>query len=357
VKEAALAERSYPAWFIDALARADSQAPGLLRETLTSAQGRQNIIAAALALQNDAVSAEQASLLRHTRTNRVLCLLFPKLPDGYPAIVRHQRRQVQPPAFYHELREFLDRNSDCRQTLKALRESRHLNMESINVLRSLERLARLPKVLQVLPTERDALSLQDQIKLVRLLVPTISDADLRTAINRLIQDLHERVAWVRSGERLADSTTGLLEHIMAEIAFPEPPLEPQANLIPLRNCADMKRAAMRLRNCAADLIANVALGSSFYYIWQPPAREADCAFIELERTGKWWRVTSYRGERNRALDQVVESEMITDLRSAGAIVSESWPPTLLDRFSWFEPLKFQVEWESEVRGAETGDAW
>jgi hypothetical protein len=352
-----MSEQSYPAWFIEAVARADAHAHGLLCETLATGQKRQNIIAAALALLNEPVSVEQAAILRDRPTNRILTLLALKLPVGYQAIIANERRGIQPLRFYRALREFLDRNSDCQHTLKALRESRQLNLESIKVLRSLETLARLPGVLQVLPTERDALSLQDQIELVRHLVPNISNAELRTAINRLILELHERVTWVSSGERLADSPTGLLEHIMSKIAFPDPPLEPQANLIPLRNCADMKRAGLKLRNCAADLIANVALGSCFYYVWQPPARDADCAFIELERTGKWWRVSSFRGEGNRALDQVVESEMITDLRSAGAIVSDSWPPTLLDRFSWFEPLKFRVEWESEVRGGEAGDAW
>jgi len=95
------------------------------------------------------------------------------------------------------------------------------------------------------------------------------------------------------------------ERLSEFILFPEPPLSPHNQLIPLSSPDAMRQEAHSMQNCLSELVGDVVSGGFYYYHWEGP----EPATVRIRNTnpkgGGQWIFADAAGGRNRKLPNIL----------------------------------------------------
>jgi hypothetical protein len=326
-----------PNWFLRNLTTADQLAPGILSETLLAGAKRQQTLAAALALcgddkQNDHLSTELSETLRFTKTSELLSIVRNDLHPQYGSLIGNAKHGILDAQLYRSLATWMDHNPSL-QALKSLRHGPPLTEESLVILDTLDDVAHSATVLSLMLNRQMAQNLNDEIRIIRKLAPDLFRQELSGAIQAMCKEAkHSIDDGLTSETRSWYGVDGLFERLTHKARFPNPPLQPHPNLIPLDSPKALKRAGHSMRNCAERLIRHVVLGVDYYYLWVSPETQVPEAFIGLESKGVLWRVDEIRGKANADLEQETLKQIECDLEQSGAICVDEIPISFLDRY-------------------------
>lgn len=336
---------SLPEWLLEKLLKLDQLAEGLLRESLSAGPARQQAIAAAFALATPSQleCSDYAKTIAHSKTRDILPSVCPDLPSSFYQLVTNPRFGILQHVFYKNLAHWLENNS-CPRALKALRHGPNLSSRILNIIEILDPLAVSPRVLNILPDVASARALNNQLKILRQLVPEITDKELYQATRTMAKESEKCLAEVMASEDYIEQPQSLLMRFRDRLIFPEAPLCQHPNLLPLSTPKELHRAGRLLQNCARQLIESVAFDDCYYYLWQPDASDQPTALVRLRRAGCMWRYEDSLGKRNEKLNDKENAALIKDFEQAGAINGEDWPLDIWTEFSLYDAKKFRHEW-------------
>ena len=156
-----------------------------------------------------------------------------------------------------------------------------------------------------MPNVEQAEALNAALSLIRSLVPDATDDALRQSLTHLSPSDHDLSRWV----------LGWLARMRRVPVVP--PISPGDADLRLIHGSDMAELGRRFRNCAADRVGYIAVGSRIYYEW---IGLGDPAVVELRcLQGGRFVIEDIRGLRNANPAPAVADAIRARLSAAGVL--------------------------------------
>jgi len=195
------------------------------------------------------------------------------------------------PEFYFELASVMN----CPKRSHLLSHEKSPKSEFVFGLRRLPDELLAPSMIWVLEARR-LQSYRQLRNLINLLesVPTTIRSRIVDAI-RNVGTREEARRMVRRWE----------EKLSKFISFPEPPLLPHNQLIPLSSPDAMRQEAHSMQNCLSDLVGDVISGGVFYYHWEGPEPATVRIRNDDLKGQSQWIFADATGARNRKLPKIL----------------------------------------------------
>ncbi len=341
--------KTTPNWFLETLTNADRLAPGILLETLSGGPKRQQTVAAALALADggaaieDGLSNDLCALIKSTKTSNLLPTVCPTLHPDYAALIGNPKHSIFSKQLYRYLALWMEADPSKR-TLKALHHGPAITGEVLVILDVLDESAHTADVLAIIPELAVAEQLNNEIKIVKRCIPNLQSDQLAQAIDAMASDYRAYVSKMLAGEGRVRQPDSLYERLVEHFAFPSPPLKPHPCLTPLTTAKALKEVGRTMHNCAESLIESAALGGDYYYVWAPIGADDPQAFVQLSRTGSFWRIERVSGYDNDDLCDERRRILESHFEAAGAVCAGEWPPRFLSDYIWQDAEEFAARW-------------
>ena len=323
-------------WPLTALARLDREgARGLIADlAMAGMLTRQAafVVAASVDLDNptdflahldiDIAGAEGIGLaLRTRRARQIFAAVFKVAPNDVPSGYLRAVAKIEEagskapgmdpfddPASYRRLFEIFRSDPQGRRA-HALRYSRKLRASTISAVTHLDPLLFHHEIVSVIGTPQRVAAANDMLDLIRACHATIDEQKLVTAIRQSAASLGTLEVFARKALDTADN-------LPAPIAAAE-------GVRTLRTAADYRDLGVRLRNCAATKIAEVALG--LLVVVEVTHRAADGTELILAASlsplsdGRWI-VSEVGGVKNRRPPREVMADVLKRLQALGVVV-------------------------------------
>lgn len=323
-------------WPLAALARLDrSGARGLIADlTFAGVLTRQAAFVILAAVDLDAPVAFLKRLdiqvngaagiglaLRLRRARQIIGAAYDVDPDDVPtgflrAVAKIQEVHTDQPGFqpfadpasYRRLFDILVGQRNSRRA-QALRYSERLKSSTIDAALMLNPLLLWPEILAAIATPTRALAANEMLKLIKNCHTSVNEGALITSMRQSFKSLGVLEAFAKKALESAD-----------RLPTPIPAAE---GVRPLRTAADYRNLGIRLRNCAATKIGEVALG--LLAVVEVTHRAEDgsemvfAASLTPISDGRWM-VSEVTGVKNRRPPKEALRDVLTRLQALGAII-------------------------------------
>lgn len=298
-------------WALNTVCAIDEQHPaaGLAGRFLRAGSERRQVVAAycAVTLTKGAepVAPQVAKMLAASRSRTILEAAFGEVPIGLHGALFRTGQDIQERGYYRTLHRVL---SDPHQTgaARVVRQVRNLSE------------ARLHAILR-LPEELRRPGIADQV------------ADLATARDLAIAyDLIQKhggaapealISALKAASR-DGSISVWAGNWLDRLPFPPNPIPSSAKYRPVVSGRDLRRIALRYRNCARTLLISLVEGHS-------ALGELDCdqgsVLVHLRHQEAGWVLDSINRPRNVTIDPSIKKEALAFLAGNG-IATLSMPP-------------------------------
>lgn len=312
-------------WALARITELDVIAPGLAGSFLRASDERRQVLAAFLAVEGDRRPPDQevAQILKRSRHDALLHLAYGDIPIGFRSALGRAGRSIHPKRFYRYLFLVLStrgehRSHDVVQQLPTLEPSR------LRVLRALPERLRAARLVAL---HRDVTHARETAELYRLLTDIGADGEaLAKALREVDTARQLSECWRRWSWR---------------VRFPEPPVPASPTYAPVTEAAELKRLALRFRNCGRRYLADVLEGRHAFAIFCSDAGEA---VIHLRRREERWWLKDAIGRRNLPISSALRREVEAHLAHHGV---ERLPPHKPERGPWDVLREVSNRWEYE----------
>lgn len=192
---------------------------------------------------------------------------------------------------------------------RALASLATLSTASLEAVERLEPLLLHPEILKAMRTQQQVEDANALLHVLRASRPHLSDEQITKGLRQAL----------RVGKSLQ---TFLSNSITRAERLPEPPVPAAEDLRPLTTAADLREFGLRMRNCAADKIAEAALGLS--YVYEVTHREEDgtatILAVELTPLTDAWMVNQIKLKDNQRPKRHIVQAVCARLRSMGILI-------------------------------------
>lgn len=283
-------------WSLNYIVSLDVHDPGLAGAFFRASNERRQVIATLFACRpaptSKAEALELADLAKRATHREILIAAVGQVPTGLRGALARSGAQPHPKQFYRCLHHVLSaqEHSAAAAVIKRL--------GSIDLLR-LRILLRLPVGLQ-------SANLVTIISSVRMAADVAKLTDLLRNRGVELAAFADALATVSSLEQLAE----ICDRWCQKIAFPPHPLPPSEQYRPIGNGVELRRLALRYRNCAKRYLPQSLEGITAFgeFIWS-----GQQAVLHLEKRDGKWALEGIFGKDNMPVDQDLYSSAISYL--------------------------------------------
>jgi hypothetical protein len=278
---------SVDGWALDTVVALDAHSPGFAGAFFRASAERRQVIAAALAVAAPATPREAAlfaEFLSGSRHRDILSRTFGELPTGFRGALRRSGPKPHPRNFYRVLHQIF---SDNTHVAAAVRQLDTIDFVRLRVAQRLPRDLCSATLVQLIGDPRMS---ADVAALVRLFERSgVDRSSLAAAVRRVTTEKALSELWDRWSEKLP---------------FPDHPVPPADHYVPVRTGAELRRLALKFRNCARRYLANVM---------QREAAFAEFRFrdergvVHLARRGGQWTLSGIFGFDNEMVSTALRS--------------------------------------------------
>lgn len=291
-------------WSLSYIVELDTHRSGTAGAFLRASAERRQVIAAFLASKPLPSCAREAAALAEfisTATHRdILSEAFPTVPYGLRGALARSGPQPHPPSFYRLLYRLLTSPTDTAGVINQLEE---LNPRRLMIAQRLPFDIRLPNVVQLIANPRQA---ADVVKLVDLFSSNgIDRASLAEALRRVSTRKQMMHLWDRWSQKLL---------------FPPHPVPPSQHYTPISSGAELRRIALKYRNCARHYLVEVMETDAAFAEFGCAGGEA---VVHLKRRKHNWTLNGLFGKRNEAVPPVVRTPVTNYLQEHGVQTSNA----------------------------------
>ncbi len=209
---------------------------------------------------------------------------------------------------YHHLWTVMGADPHDRRA-RALSSLATLSTASLEAVERLEPLLLQPEILKGMKTQQQVEDANALLHVLRASRPHLSDEQITKGLRQAL----------KAGKSLQ---TFLNDSITRAERLPEPPVPAAVDLRPLTTAADLREFGLRMRNCAADKIAEAALGLS--YVYEVTHREEDgtatILAVELTPLTDVWMVNQIKLKHNQRPKRHIILAVCARLRSMGILI-------------------------------------
>jgi hypothetical protein len=266
-------------WALSAVARIDVEVPGFAGHFLRAGAERRQAIAAALSRMSDVEAAQAAKSFLTAKTREIIISAFGACPHGLLGALAKAGHQPHSAAFYHKLYRIFDAPRRRPNAARCIQQLRTISEAKLGSITKLPEVLRLPTLVESLPTAEDASGFVWLWR--RLLQAGTSEREL----------LHS----LRQASRVG-SLDGFAETWASRIDFPACPIPRSERFRPLANGREVKREALRFRNCAAEMLPSLLDGRRHLGIFT--CTDAVEVIVEMRRTDNGVFIDDVHGFQN-----------------------------------------------------------
>lgn len=320
--------RPFSGSYLETACRLDAAYPGFLNSVLRASDLRRAAIFAALAeIKLSGIDdlaarlrsipslachadfgtyAQIARALMAARAREIVRAIYSDLPDGYLGLLARLGPDPLPDRGLYRVAFNLFNNPANKARGKLLRQlTGTLSATKIEVAARLDPVLLHPAAFERLYDVNRVETLHAALAIIRALVPEATDEALRRSLDGLSPADRGLSQWV---QRWLRRMTRL------PVTPPIPENDPELRLL---SGPDMIELGRRFRNCAADRIAYLAVGSRLFFEWVGPGSPA---VVELRAlSGGRFVVEDLKGLRNAAPEQEVAAAIRARLEAAGVL--------------------------------------
>ncbi|MCR5879872.1 hypothetical protein [Phenylobacterium sp. J367] len=262
----------------------DGLASGVLRRLLRSSPLVRQAIFAAIAHTMDR-NEQEAELLAQAlcvgRARHVLDSAIGGVPDGLMGALERIGSTPLPRADHYKALVALFASPEKRDRTRCLQHCGEITSLTIDAVTHFDPKWLHPNVLRGATSLRD---LSDFLEALRLL-QSLPNGPSDEAVHRAIANMHGRA-------RLQNVIARLMRR---SAAYPEHPLDADADFRPLRTASDLIRAGRRFRNCLRHHVLGALTGRTAYAVFR---EQAVLEFRRLQ-TGGWLLFEVHGPENDR----------------------------------------------------------
>lgn len=278
-------------WALSAVARIDVEVAGFAGHVLRAGAERRQAIAAALSTMPIEAAAVAAKSFLAANTREIISSAFSTCPDGLVGALAKAGHQPHSPSFYVKLHRIFDAPQRRPSAKRCVQQLRTINEAKLGVIVKLPEILRLPTLVDLLATPDDAVGF---VWLWRRLLQA------GTSERELIHSL-------RQASR-AGSLAGFAETWASRIDFPACPIPQSVRFRPLSNGREVKKEALRFRNCAAELLPSLLDGRRHLGVFT--CTDAVEVIVEMRRTDHGVFIDKVHGFNNDTVATAQRREVL-----------------------------------------------
>lgn len=268
-------------WCLNYITALDRDFPGVAGAFLRSSSERRQVCAALMAMKPVPTDRSQRASLADRLTKgshrEILLSAFKSVPHGMRGALARSGPQPHAPAFYRVLHELLSSPAH-RKTAAVIRQLDALDLMRLRITIRLPDDIRTTPLVNIMESSRMA---ADVVRLVHLLSAHGLDREgLAEALRRVSTPDQFSRLWERWSEKLV---------------FPRNPLAASEHYTPINTGEQLRRLALRYRNCARRYLAQVMVGEHAFgeFQWD---REGGVVLLTL--SNRAWILDSIFGKDN-----------------------------------------------------------
>lgn len=276
----------------------------------------------------DATAEHLGTALRMRPVRDLVAATFGVAPARVPNRFLHALERIQeetaPPGMqpFDEARTYrrlwnimaADPRDGRTRTLSSMKT---LNTASLEAIERLEPMLLHPEILKAMTTPQQVEDANGLLRVLRASRPHLTDEQITRGLRQSLRAGKSLRMFVRKAITRAER-------------LPDPPFPPTEDFRPLTTAADLQEFGLRMRNCAADKIAEVALGLS--YVYEVTYRAEDGAIttlaIELTPLTDTWMVNQIKLKHNLRPRRHIVQAVCDRLRSIGILIPGPPPNSL-----------------------------
>lgn len=311
-------------WLLNRAVEIDEECPGFAGALIRASLERRHVTAAYLSLHSPrtkfgSVSALGEFLVTATHDD-ILRAGYGFLPSGLRGALGRGGRRPHPRRFYRYLHAIMA-SSARPETKRMILALEHITPGHLKIARALPSDLRLASLVETLEDVDDARALAILIDL--LVVSGLERGDLRRALKSV-------------------SSQEMLHRFAASWAFkvtlPPHPVAGSDHYIPVAHASELRRLALKHRNCARRHLANVLEGHVAFATYRSGTKEA---VIHLVRDEGGWHLDQIYGTANTRPASELAAQAMAHLARHGVVLrrSKQRPPSPWDslrRLAGFE---------------------
>ena len=316
-------------WLLNRAVEIDEHCPGFVGALIRGSLERRHVIAAYLSLDAPRNAPQSVrdlgEFLLGATNDAILQAGFGSVPGGLRGALGRSGKRPHPRRVYRYLHALM-MSSARPETKRMVLRLEQVNLGSLRIARSLPCDLRLASLVEVLEDVADARALK---LLIELLVGSgLERAELR----RALKSVTSREALHRFVVSWAFRTT-----------LPPHPVPGSDHYHPVTQAADLRRLALKHRNCARSHLANVLEGQAAFALFRLGDKEA---VVHLVHDYRGWHLDQIYGPANSRPDSRLATQAMAHLAGHGVVLrrARQRPPSPWDslrRLSGFE--NFQAE--------------
>jgi hypothetical protein len=255
----------------------------------------------------DAELRALSETIRTQSPRKLLMEVFGSCRDGFAGAMNKIGHAAQPPGFYLKLHTILS-DPGRRQIGNVIRQLRHLDAETLDVIEALDPLFLVPRFIDKVCSIQDARDLTQALALIKQHCRRATDEALDESIRHSDGPLSKWIEkWIMAADRL-----------------PKPPLDPGPDFVLLDTGPKMVEAGIRYRNClnSLDKVVRALRGKAFY--WEHPQHKV---IVEAKAIGPEpvWAYTRIHVFDNGSAPVRIGKEIEQQFLRAG-FTSLEWEP-------------------------------
>lgn len=286
-------------WSLSYIVALDMQRPGVAGEFFRASAERRQVIAALLSTKPEPPRHDEASelakLIGEADHGEILTAAFGNVPCGLRGALARSGPQPHPRSFYRVLFQLL--SSPEARVRPVIKQLTTLDLMRLRIVQLLPADVCTANLVELMGSVRMA---SDVAKLIELLTKGgIDRRALTQALGRVCSDHQLAELWDRWTQKLN---------------FPPHPVPASELYIPIQNGAELRRLALRYRNCARRYLSQVLDGEdAFAEFGVGPKR----AVIHLSKADGVWVLQGLFGKDNGMVAPEVRSAAVAYLTDQG----------------------------------------
>jgi hypothetical protein len=262
--------------------------------------------------------AELGRRIRMDNKKALLRKSIPGCPEGLTGAMGKIGWRVMASDRYDDLIDLLREPAAA----KVLCHIGRIKPRIISNLKQLDPAYRNNTIVANLCSDDDISELRYAVAVARRFQPAATDRELaRSLVQYYRKHPPEHPGW-RTG-----SLGEWLGRRLRKFGVPTPPWEGTDVIVPLKTVTEIHHAAAEFRNCIADKVASVVVGSRCFYVYRGKVK----AVIALDHDpAMGWGVGEILGKENRQVAGHIDNEIRTSFGKAGFGEYKGWEMLGLD---------------------------
>lgn len=272
-------------WSLDYIVALDAHRAGTAGDFLRASVERRQVIAALLStkpLPNDpGKAASLAAITSNGGHREMLRIAYGSAPTGIRGALARSGPQPHPRAFYRMLADLL-RDSGNAPTARVIKQLDALDLLRLRIIQSLPADICTANLVRLIGNTQTA---SDVAKLIDLMTEGgIDRREISQALGRVTTDTQLSEFWDRWTQKLP---------------LPEHPVPETANYQPIKCGAELRRMALRYRNCARRYLPQALEGRDAFAEY---AEGGNRAVVHLEKREDGWALAGTFGQDNGRIE-------------------------------------------------------